>query len=97
MRERLIEILGNLDCNTEYCKDCEFCEDIDGCTRRQNEIIADKLIASGVVIPVRCKDCIHRVEESKMCMHPKAIGWDAIEPDDGDFCSYGERKEDNNA
>lgn len=40
---------------------------------------------------VRCKDCIHRVKGAKMCMHPKAIGWDAIEPDDGDFCSYGER------
>lgn len=43
---------------------------------------------------VRCKDCKHRVENSKMCSHPKAIGWDAIEPDDNDFCSYGERKED---
>lgn len=40
---------------------------------------------------VRCKDCIHRVEGAKMCMHPKAIGWDAIEPEDDDFCSYGER------
>ena len=42
---------------------------------------------------VRCKDCIHRVEQSKMCAHPKAIGWDAIEPEDDDFCSYGERKQ----
>lgn len=41
---------------------------------------------------VRCKDCKHRVEPTKMCSHPKAIGWDAIEPDDDDFCSCGERK-----
>ena len=47
-REKLIEIFGDLDCNAEYCKDCEFCTDIDGCVRRQKEIIADRLIANGV-------------------------------------------------
>lgn len=45
---------------------------------------------------VRCRDCKHRVEPSKICNHPKAVGWDAIEPDDDDFCSCGERKEDEN-
>ena len=49
-REKLIEILADLDCNAEYCKDCEFCTDIDGCVRRQKEIIADRLIANGVTI-----------------------------------------------
>lgn len=49
--------------------------------------------AADVVKVVRCKDCKHRVSLSKMCAHPKAIGWDAIEPEDDDFCSYGERKE----
>ena len=44
---------------------------------------------------VRRKDCIHRVEGSKMCMHPKAVGWDTIEPEDDDFCSYGERRNNN--
>lgn len=39
---------------------------------------------------VKCKDCKYRVEGSKMCQHPKAVGWDALEPDDDDFCSYGE-------
>jgi hypothetical protein len=42
---------------------------------------------------VRCRECQHRIEGTKMCAHPKAIGWDAIEPDDDDFCSYGERRE----
>lgn len=46
---------------------------------------------------VRCKDCKHRVEPSKMCKHPKAVGWDAIEPDDNDFCSCGERRDENDA
>ena len=40
---------------------------------------------------VRCKECKHRVKPSKMCAHPKAVGWDAIEPEDDDFCSYGEK------
>ena len=46
-----------------------------------------------VVEVVRCKDCKHRVRPSKMCAHPKAIGWDAIEPGDDDFCSCGERED----
>lgn len=53
----------------------------------------DFAIETDSVEVVRCKDCKHRVKPSKMCAHPKAIGWDAIEPEDDDFCSYGERKE----
>ena len=30
VREKLVEIMENLGCNDEYCKDCEFCNDIDG-------------------------------------------------------------------
>lgn len=40
---------------------------------------------------VKCKDCKYRCSNGKMCSHPKAIGWDAIEPEDEDFCSYGEK------
>lgn len=47
-REKLIEWLGDLNCNAEYCKDCEFSRDLDGCVRRQKEIIVDRLIANGV-------------------------------------------------
>ena len=50
VREKLVEIMGDLDCNAEYCNDCEFCNDIDGCVRRQKEIIADRLIANGVTV-----------------------------------------------
>ena len=54
MREKLIEVLDVIgSCNDEYCCDCEFAEDIEGCVRRQKEIIADHLIANGVTIPVR--------------------------------------------
>ena len=49
-REKLSEIMADIDCNDEYCKDCEFANDIDGCDRRQKEIIADHLIANGVTV-----------------------------------------------
>jgi hypothetical protein len=42
---------------------------------------------------LRCKDCKNRLEGTKMCAHPGAMGWDAIEVEYDDFCSYGERKE----
>ena len=48
VREKLVEIMEDLGCNDEYCKDCEFCNDIDGCVHRRKEIIADRLIANGV-------------------------------------------------
>ena len=50
VREKLVEIMEDLGCNAEYCKDCEFCNDIDGCVHRQKEIIADRLIANGVTV-----------------------------------------------
>ena len=49
-REKFVAFLADLDCNAEYCKDCEFAKDIDGCVRRQKEIIADRLIAHGVTV-----------------------------------------------
>ena len=50
VRKKLVEIMEDLGCNDEYCKDCEFCNDIDGCVHRQKEIIADRLIANGVTV-----------------------------------------------
>ena len=56
------------------------------------DVIKEQPIVDAVEV-VRCRECIHRLENSKMCAHPKAIGWDAIEPEDNDYCSYGERRE----
>lgn len=41
---------------------------------------------------VRCKDCKYRIDLAKMCACPMAIGWDALETEDDDFCSRGERR-----
>ena len=55
VREKLLEIMEDLGCNDEYCKDCEFCNDINGCVHRQKEIIADRLIANGVTVQENVK------------------------------------------
>ena len=50
VKKKLLEIMEDLGCNDEYCKDCEFCNDIDGCVHRRKEIIADRLISNGVTV-----------------------------------------------
>ena len=58
------------------------------------EEFADHLIANGVEIPVRCKECEYykqnpwSKEENMMCMC--WCDWLATDPDD--FCSNGERR-----
>lgn len=40
---------------------------------------------------VRCENCVHRKE--KVCCNPSAGMWVGVELKDSDFCSYGERKD----
>lgn len=40
--------------------------------------------------PVRCKDCIHRMD-NEMCEYKIFL---VVAQDDNDFCSWGERRED---
>ena len=50
--------------------------------------------AADVVEVVRCKECKHRNPENAHCDHPMGTTLPvARKPDD--FCSYGERKENN--
>lgn len=42
---------------------------------------------------VRCKDCEYRLHPTGMCMNPMAMGFDALEPTDSDFCSRGKRRD----
>lgn len=93
MREKLIELIYNfhLDTNNYIC---------DGCGSRYAkkvcEEIADHLIANGVTIPVRCKDCKHyklkkniNNKPAMFCMNQDAL-WYNTKPDM--FCSFGERR-----
>ena len=58
----------------------------DGCL----DIISDIEHAPTIdAVPVvRCKDCKYKMGD--ICACPMAVGWDALEPEDDDFCSRGE-------
>lgn len=49
-RERLIELIQN---------------SVNGCARHWAGIIADYLLANGVIVPVRCKDCVYFRESDR--------------------------------
>ena len=56
--------------------------------------IADFLIANGISIPVRCKDCKRR--NTVLC--PVESSWEDYpwkNTEDNDYCSYGERRKEN--
>ena len=87
MREKLMRIV------------CDALED--GCVGHCNyphcyrvNSVVDHLIANGVTIPVRCKECVW-CEKGKdyepYCSHP-TDGMYNVQMDD--FCSYGERRTD---
>lgn len=42
---------------------------------------------------VRCRDCKYNRHGGRKCLHPDSI---IRTPDDDDFCSYGQRREENN-
>lgn len=41
---------------------------------------------------VRCKDCKYLIAPG-LCSNPMAVGFNALEPNEDDFCSRGEKKE----
>ena len=93
MRENLIELVHNARMNALWHN-----------AKNPSEYIADMLIDSGVTIPVRCKDCKHYKDgellaPNKFCFrlkHPtedRNVGYNFGADD---FCSYGERKDNDN-
>lgn len=84
MREKLIELLWEYDQMRMMRMSVEEC--------------TGHLIANGVTIPVRCKDCVNYCgfEHCKngIC-DVDSVSKRAVYPND--FCSYGERKGDGNA
>ena len=56
-------------------------------------ILADQLMANGVTIPVRCKDCNHYTERKNNAYNGHFCDRiiEFVQPND--FCSYGERKD----
>ena len=77
-REKLIELLTQVAVLGDYL-------DI--------QKVADHLIANGVTIPVRCKNCISGHEQYYgNLLRCNVMGCAGMKPDD--FCSYGERRND---
>lgn len=84
MREKLIDLIYD----ALYSHSWDFGDNPNG------EAMADILIANGVTIPVRCKDCKHWKNEINGCTEDKRfcdIGFYMVHKDG--FCSYGERKD----
>lgn len=94
MREKLFELIRKnptcIESGANSCSDCQYGSSEDCCS----ECLADHLMANNVVPVVRCKDCLYRNEYGD-CTHKwwmDAEGWYKYVGDD-DFCSYGERKD----
>ena len=91
MREKLIELIGQVQddgCDYSNCFGAWDRPD-----HIENSVLADHLIANGVTIPVRCKDCKHYETGRRLtpyCKCPKGLK----EPWDNSFCPRGERKDD---
>lgn len=104
MREKLIELLRHEKrCPEilEICgEDCPYFDISKASCCDEDTATADMLIANGVTIPVRCKDCKYYDEKDEDCNHPGL--WAEYASDFGlgmypdDFCSRGERRTDEN-
>jgi hypothetical protein len=90
MREKLIELLNKVQDMGVTVIPAGMGDTYD---HVWNQEVADHLIANGVTIPVRCKDCNNFVPESiTVCRHCSLTGMQVVDEDD--FCSYGERRTD---
>lgn len=88
MREKLIALLKlSPSCICDLCGENGRLDEV-------AEIIADNLIANGVTIPVRCKDCKKRYKpnECPLCILVYGEQHD-VTHDDG-YCDRGERRSD---
>ena len=89
-REKLIELVAQVqDCGCDVTDVVEM-------NYVENDVLVDHLIANGVTIPVRCKECKHMIHNSNV--YPQDIGCLFFRTDYGiepeHFCSHGERRND---
>ena len=82
MKEKLIELLDGMAVMMEW---------------QNSDALADHLIANGVTIPVRCKDCKHNedcIRRIQFWGRNPVLELNTTEYHPIDFCSYGERRTD---
>ncbi len=99
MREKLIELIQTASSTCpdgiHKCPDCEYYEkDAFGNPCNDTKRIADHLIANGVTIPVRCKDCWKRFVPFECGLWQGMVNGNHLFLSKGDYfwCAYGERK-----
>ena len=95
-REKLIELLGGVQ---SYGVKHTYEETASFMGFRENDEVANHLIANGVTIPVRCNDCKHweavgGLEPHMECNIFYGIHEYGYATNADDFCSYGERRND---
>lgn len=85
------------ECVGSYCDECEIYCEYDG--KPDIENCEDFINANDVVPVVRCKDCKHYKAQEKSAHWENKIKYccrvATLKVNDNDFCSYGERKADN--
>ena len=85
MTEKLLELISQVqDCGADVTDVVEM-------IWVENQTLADHLIANGVVIPVRCKDC--RYSDVFKC--GRWCDYHEHYVEDNDFCSDGKRRTEN--
>ena len=89
MREKMIELF----CNAQQVIHVPYGVGTKEAGRYIFQQMADHLIANGVTIPVRCKDCKHRYVPNSPTAKPFCTAQFLMEANDNDFCSRGERRE----
>ena len=93
-REKLFALLKDYKCEFQSCGECPHSNVKGACGNYVFNGMADHLIANGVTIPVRCKDCKYwetGKDYEPYCNHCCCGMWDTTADD---FCSYGERRND---
>ena len=91
-REKMIELMNKVQ---DYGTKSTYEEHSITVESKNNESIADHLLANGVTVPVRCKDCKHRYFNDcfeSFCCAKRANGFEDI-VEENEFCSRGERKD----
>lgn len=77
---------------TDREKLIELLETVPHAQRLYPDLYVDHLIANGVTVPVRCKDCKHLGVTYGEYWCDRTL--DSHPTDKDNFCSYGERKKD---
>ena len=66
MRDKIADIIHNADEKCRHNSDCQECKSFGLGSRCIDYLVADELIANGVILPpCRCKDCVYLRESDK--------------------------------